>query len=87
MVVYFFVGNIGGGGFMVIWFNDGKIEILDYCEWVFVVVMINMYFDLFGELIVGISECGYFFVGILGMVVGFVEVYVWFGMLLWSDFV
>lgn len=86
-VVYPAAGNIGGGGFMVIRFNDGKTETLDYREQAPAAVTENMYLDSLGELVAGISERGHLSVGIPGTVAGLAEAHARFGTLPWSDLV
>lgn len=84
VVIYFEVGNIGGGGFMIL-YMDGKLYFFDYCEVVLKVVSKIMYLDDKGEVIENFSLVGVKVVGVLGIVMGFWEVYKCFGKLFWSE--
>lgn len=45
VVVYLVVGNIGGGGFVVIYLVNGENVVLDFREKVFLKVIKNMFLD------------------------------------------
>lgn len=45
VVVYFVVGNIGGGGFVVIYLVNGENVVLDFREKVFLKVIKDMFLD------------------------------------------
>lgn len=63
-------GNIGGGGFMIIYFVDGIDIFINFCEIVFVVVSVDMYLDKEGKVIKDVSLYGYLVVGVSGIVLG-----------------
>jgi gamma-glutamyltranspeptidase / glutathione hydrolase len=71
-VVYPEAGNLGGGGFMLIRFRDGKTIAIDYREVAPLASTRNMYLDANGELIKGegSSTVGYRAPGVPGTVAG-----------------
>lgn len=71
-VVYPEAGNIGGGGFMLIRFKDGKTTAIDYREKAPSTATRNIYIDENGELIKGegSSTIGYRAAGVPGTVAG-----------------
>lgn len=71
-VVYPEAGNLGGGGFMLIRFHDGKTMAIDYREVAPLAATRNMYLDAKGELIKGegSSTVGYRAPGVPGTVAG-----------------
>jgi len=69
-VTYPQAGNIGGGGFMVIRFSDGKSTTLDYREKAPAGATRNMYLDESGNAVAARSREGYFSVGVPGSVAG-----------------
>ncbi|WP_024311032.1 gamma-glutamyltransferase [Sinorhizobium medicae] len=70
-VVYPTAGNIGGGGFMTIRFEDGKTTFLDFRERAPIGATKTMYLDDQGNLVEGLSTEGYLAVGVPGPVMGF----------------
>lgn len=70
------VGNIGGGGFMLIHFasgpNAGKNTFLDYRERAPQAASVNMYLDAKGNVIPDASITGYRSIGVPGSVAGMV---------------
>ncbi|HEY5534597.1 MAG TPA: gamma-glutamyltransferase [Ignavibacteria bacterium] len=69
-VVYPQAGNIGGGGFMVIHFPDGKNIALDYREKAPSQAYKDMFLDLNGNVIEDLSTTGPLAAGIPGSVAG-----------------
>ncbi|MCF6118644.1 gamma-glutamyltransferase [Mesorhizobium muleiense] len=70
-VVYPNAGNIGGGGFMTIRFNDGRSTFLDFRERAPLASTKTMYLDKGGKPVKGASLDGYLAVGVPGSVAGF----------------
>jgi gamma-glutamyltranspeptidase / glutathione hydrolase len=71
-VVYPFAGNLGGGGFMLIHFANGKNTFIDYRERAPLAATPNMYLDKKGNVIPGASLFGYRAIGVPGSVAGMV---------------
>jgi gamma-glutamyltranspeptidase / glutathione hydrolase len=71
-VVYPQAGNLGGGGFMLVRFADGKTHFVDYREKAPVAATPNMYLDANGNVIPGASTVGYKAIGVPGSVAGMV---------------
>ena len=71
-VVHPAAGNIGGGGFMLVRFADGKTYFLDYREKAPKAAARNMYLDDKGNVIPDASLIGYKAVGVPGSVAGLV---------------
>lgn len=71
-VVYPEAGNIGGGGFMLIRFKDGKSTMIDYREMAPLAATRNVFVDEAGELIKGegSSTVGYRAAGVPGTPAG-----------------
>jgi gamma-glutamyltranspeptidase len=69
-VVYPEAGNIGGGGFMVIRFPDGRVTTLDYREKAPLAATENMYLDSRGQVIEQLSWEGHLAAGVPGSVKG-----------------
>lgn len=69
-VTYPTAGNIGGGGFMVIYFPDGKATTIDFRETAPQKASENMYLDENGNVIPGKSTLGYLAAGVPGTVAG-----------------
>ena len=71
-VVYPEAGNLGGGGFMLIRFRDGKTAAIDYREVAPLAATRDMFLDARGELIKGegSSTVGYRASGVPGTVAG-----------------
>src|SRR5690606_5807562 len=79
-------GNIGGGGFMVIRFPDGRATALDYREVAPGKATRDMYLDAAGE-VTGDSRRGPRAAGIPGDVAGFALAHQKYGSLPWKDLV
>jgi gamma-glutamyltranspeptidase/glutathione hydrolase len=69
-VVYPAAGNLGGGGFMTIWFADGRKTFLDFREKAPRAASPNMYLDQGGHVVKGLSTIGWLAVGVPGTVSG-----------------
>jgi gamma-glutamyltranspeptidase / glutathione hydrolase len=69
-VVYPAAGNLGGGGFMTIWFSDGRKTFLDFREKAPRAANRDMYLDRDGNVIKGLTTAGWLAVGVPGTVSG-----------------
>lgn len=85
-VTYPEAGNIGGGGFMTIWF-DGQAYFLDYRETAPAAADKDMYLDDNKEVIADLSLIGAKASGVPGTVMGLWEAHQKFGNLPWVDLV
>lgn len=85
-VTYPEAGNIGGGGFMTIWF-EGKPYFLDYRETAPAAAHRDMYLDEQGNVIEGLSLIGEQASGVPGTVMGLWEAHQKFGTLPWRELV
>ncbi len=85
-VTYPEAGNIGGGGFMLIHMN-GEDAFIDYREKAPAAADRDMYLDVDGNVIEGLSIVGHLAVGVPGTVAGFWEAHRRFGTLPWRDLV
>jgi gamma-glutamyltranspeptidase/glutathione hydrolase len=85
-VTYPEAGNIGGGGFMLIRIN-GEDAFIDYREMAPAAADRDMYLDVNGNVIQGLSLVGHLSVGVPGTVAGFWEAHQRFGSLPWRDLV
>jgi len=79
-------GNIGGGGFMMI-YMDGDAWFLDYREKAPLRADRDMYLDIDGNVIPGASRVGHRAVGVPGSVAGLWAAHRKFGRLPWRDVV
>lgn len=79
-------GNIGGGGFMLIRMNN-EDYFIDYREKAPATADRDMYLDVNGEVVKGLSLIGHLAVGVPGTVAGFWEAHQRFGTLPWRDLV
>ncbi len=86
-VVYPDAGNIGGGGFMIIRMDDGRIDALDYREEAPAAASRDMYLDENGEVIEGLSVSGHLAAGVPGTVDGMVRAHEKYGTLPWEELV
>ncbi|MCH8538232.1 MAG: gamma-glutamyltransferase [Alkalimonas sp.] len=77
-------GNIGGGGFMVIWF-EGKPYYLDYRETAPLTASRDMYLDEDRQVIDNLSLLGHLASGVPGTVMGMWQAHQRFGSLPWVD--
>lgn len=64
-------GNIGGGGFMVVHMNDGRVTAFDFREKAAAAAHERMYLDANGNYIRDLNHEGYLAVGVPGTVAGF----------------
>lgn len=64
-------GNIGGGGFMVVHLNDGRVTAFDFREKAPAAAHERMYLDANGNYIRDLNHEGYLAVGVPGTVAGF----------------
>ena len=85
-VTYPEAGNIGGGGFMTIWF-DGKPYFLDYRETAPGSAHRDMYLDEDKQVIDDLSLVGHKASGVPGTVMGLWQAHQRFGKLPWADLV
>ncbi|HWK31707.1 MAG TPA: gamma-glutamyltransferase [Terriglobales bacterium] len=69
-VVHPQAGNLGGGGFMLVRFANGKVKFLDYREKAAAAATRDMYLDAKGEVIKDASLVGYRAVAVPGSVAG-----------------
>lgn len=65
-------GNIGGGGFMVIYTADGNCQTIDYREKAPKAAHEKLYLDEDGNLVKNLNHKGYLAVGVPGTVAGFI---------------
>jgi gamma-glutamyltranspeptidase/glutathione hydrolase len=80
-------GNIGGGGFMVIRFPDGRATTIDYREKAPQRSTQRMYLDAKGEINRALTATGWLAPGVPGTVRGFALAHAKYGKLPWSDVV
>ena len=85
-VTYPEAGNIGGGGFMLTRMS-GENLFLDYREKAPAAADRDMYLDVDGNVIDGLSLTGHLSVGVPGTTAGFWEAHERFGTLPWRDLV
>jgi gamma-glutamyltranspeptidase/glutathione hydrolase len=83
-VTYPEAGNIGGGGFMVLYF-DGKPWFLDYREKAPAAAHRDMYLDAAGNVVPDLSLIGHKASGVPGTVAGLWAAHQRFGSLPWKD--
>lgn len=69
-VTYPCCGNLGGGGFMLIRFANGRTRFLDFRETAPIAATPKMYLDAKGKVIARLSTQGYLAVGVPGTVKG-----------------
>jgi len=79
-------GNIGGGGFMLIRMN-GEDFFIDYREKAPGAADRDMYLDVNGDVVKGLSLIGHLAVGVPGTAAGFWEAHQRFGTLPWRELV
>jgi gamma-glutamyltranspeptidase/glutathione hydrolase len=82
-VTYPEAGNIGGGGFLTLWF-EGRPYFLDYRETAPAAASRNMYLDSRGEVVENLSLVGNLSVGVPGTVRGMGELHHRFARLPWA---
>src|SRR5574341_197660 len=64
-------GNIGGGGFMMVYMNDGRVTAFDFREKAPAAAHQRMYLDTDGRYIDDLNHEGYLAIGVPGTVAGF----------------
>jgi gamma-glutamyltranspeptidase/glutathione hydrolase len=80
-------GNLGGGGFMMIRFPDGRTEVIDYRERAPLAATRDMYLDADGNVIDKASTLGYRAIAVPGTVSGLALAQGRHGKLAWKDVV
>lgn len=85
-VTYPEAGNIGGGGFMLIRIH-GENTFLDYREKAPGAADRDMYLDVNGDVVEGLSLIGHLSVGVPGTIAGFWQAHKTYGTLPWRDLV
>jgi len=80
-------GNIGGGGFMVIRFLDGRATTIDFREKAPLAAHAKMFLDENGEYSSGIHHDSHLAVGVPGTVAGFAKAHEQYGRVEWSSLV
>mgnify|MGYP003932859641 CR=1 FL=1 len=84
-VSYPVAGNIGGGGFMVMRFNDGTVQSIDYREKAPAKATRDMYLDENSEVVSGLSTRTAMAVGVPGTIHGVITVHQRYGRLKFSE--
>lgn len=84
-VCYPEAGNIGGGGFMVIRTNDGRVDAIDYREKAPLKASRDMYLDEKGKVINGISTETHLASGVPGTIDGLLTAHAKYGKLPFKD--
>jgi gamma-glutamyltranspeptidase/glutathione hydrolase len=80
-------GNIGGGGFMVIRFPDGRVTAFDFRERAPAAAHARMFLDSTGEYSSTIHHDSHVAVGVPGTVAGFAKAHATYGRTEWSRLV
>lgn len=83
-VTYPEAGNLGGGGFLTLWFN-GKAYFLDYRETAPAKAHRDMYLNAEGEVIENLSLIGHQASGVPGTVMGMWQLHQLFGSKSWAE--
>lgn len=78
-------GNIGGGGFMIVFTKDGKVTAFDFREKAPAAAHERMYVDSAGNYIRNMNHDGYLAVGVPGTVAGFDLALKRFGTKSWKE--
>lgn len=78
-------GNIGGGGFMIVFTKDGKVTAFDFREKAPAAAHERMYVDSAGNYIRNLNHDGYLAVGVPGTVAGFDLALKRFGTKSWKE--
>lgn len=86
-VCYPEAGNIGGGGFMVVRFNDSVISALDYREKAPLTAFRSMYLDINNNILDNVSQIGQLASGVPGTVDGLLTAHKKFGKLMLSELI
>ncbi len=80
-------GNIGGGGFFVIRFPDGRVTSLDFREKAPLAAFPEMFLDENGEYSSQLHHMSHLSIGVPGTVAGFAMAHEKYGRLAWSQLV
>lgn len=86
-VVYPEAGNIGGGGFLLVRFADGKSSFVDFREKAPAAATKDMYLDATGKPVKDLSSVGYKAIGVPGSVAGLYYAHKKWGKLKWDKVV
>jgi gamma-glutamyltranspeptidase/glutathione hydrolase len=86
-VTYPFAGNIGGGGFMVIRFPDGRATTFDFREKAPLKAFAKMFLDSTGTYSSAIHHNSHLAVGVPGTVAGMAAAHAKYGKASWSELV
>ncbi len=86
-VVHPAAGNIGGGGFMIVFMNDGTVTSFDFREKAPAAARESMYVDATGKYIKDLNHEGYLSIGVPGTVAGFDLAHRRFGKKPWKELV
>lgn len=86
-VCYPEAGNLGGGGFMLVRLNDGKIDLIDYREKAPAKATESMFLDKNGDVIKGLSTESHLAAGVPGSVDGLINAHSKYGVLPFSEVV
>jgi gamma-glutamyltranspeptidase/glutathione hydrolase len=78
-VTYPAAGNIGGGGFMLVYLSDGRVTAFDFREKAPAAAHARMYLDANGQYIEDLNHEGYLAIGVPGTVAGFFMAHEKFG--------
>ena len=78
-------GNLGGGGFLVVRFPDGRATTLDYRETAPAAATRDMFLDSTGTFVPALSQRGALAVGVPGSVAGMLEAHARWGRLPLAD--
>ena len=84
-VVHPAAGNIGGGGFMIVYKNDGTVTAFDFREKAPAAAHARMYVDAEANYVRDLNHEGYLSVGVPGTVAGFDLALKKFGTRSWKD--
>lgn len=84
-VVHPAAGNIGGGGFMIVFTKDGEVTTFDFREKAPLAATRGMYTDSTGTYIEDLNHEGYLSIGVPGTVAGFDLALKRFGTRSWKD--
>lgn len=86
-VVYPVAGNLGGGGFMLVRFKDGRTTAIDYREIAPAAAHRNVFMDEKGNRIPGSSTVGYRAAGVPGTPAGMALAVEKYGTMKWADLI
>lgn len=84
-VVHPAAGNIGGGGFMMVYTKDGKVTAFDFREKAPAAAHERMYLDADGNYVDDLNHEGYLAIGVPGTVAGFDLALQKFGTKSWKE--